>query len=104
MIWDDALTVRNHADWQNGLTPLNAPFFKVTDGLFPGFGWRKQDLENTRAMANTMNRVPDIYTGVDCFGRFGRESLGGGGFGVGGTLPHPGGRNIGNFVRTGMDV
>ena len=78
-IWYDALTVLNQVDWQNGLTPLNAPFFKVTDGLFTNYGWREQELRDTRAVANTMNRVSDIYTGVDCcrFGRFSQESLGG---------------------------
>jgi len=83
VIWYDALTVRNQVDWQNGLTQLNAPFFKVTDGLFTNYGWRKRELGNTKAMANTMNRVSDIYTGIDCFGR---GSLGGGGFGVGEAL------------------
>ena len=83
VIWYDALTVRNQVNWQNGLTQLNAPFFQATDGLFTNYWWRKQELGDTRAMANTMNRVPDIYTGIDCFGR---GSLGGGGFGVGEAL------------------
>ena len=83
VIWYDALTVLNQVDRQDGLTQLNTPFFKATDGLFTNYGWRKQELEDTRAVANTMNRVPDIYTRIDCFGR---GSLGGGGFGVGEAL------------------
>ena len=79
VIWYDALTVLNQVDWQDGLTQLNTLFFKATDGLFTNYGWREQELRDTRAVANTMNRVPDIYTGIDCFGR---GSLGGGGFGV----------------------
>jgi len=79
VIWYDALTVHNQVDWQNGLTQLNAPFFQATDGLFTNYWWQKQKLEDTRTMASAMNRVPDIYTGIDCFGR---GSLGGGGFGV----------------------
>ena len=83
VIWYDALTVLNQVDWQDGLTQLNTPFLKATDGLFTNYGWREQELRDTRAVANTMNRVPDIYTGIDCFGR---GSLGGGGFGVGEAL------------------
>ena len=83
VIWYDALTVRNQVNWQNGLTQLNAPFFQATDGLFTNYWWRKQELGDTRTMANAMNRVADIYTGIDCFGR---GSLGGGGFGVGEAL------------------
>ena len=79
VIWYDALTVLNQVDWQDGLTQLNTPFFNATDGLFTHYGWRERELRDTRAVANTMNRVADIYTGIDCFGR---GSLGGGGFGV----------------------
>ncbi|CAZ86246.1 unnamed protein product [Tuber melanosporum] len=83
VIWYDALTVLNQVHWQNGLTLLNAPFFAVTDGMFTNYGWREPQLQATRIMADSMNRVPDIYTGIDCFGR---GSLGGGGFGVGEAL------------------
>ncbi|PWW76812.1 Glycoside Hydrolase Family 85 protein [Tuber magnatum] len=83
VIWYDALTVLNQVHWQNGLTLLNAPFFSVTGGLFTNYGWRMPQLEATRLMANYMDRVPDIYTGIDCFGR---GSLGDGGFGVGEAL------------------
>ncbi|RPA94712.1 hypothetical protein L873DRAFT_1792791 [Choiromyces venosus 120613-1] len=83
VIWYDALTVLNQVHWQNGLTLLNVPFFKVSDGLFTNYGWREGQLEATRAMAGTMGRVQDVYSGVDCFGR---GSLGDGGFGVGEAL------------------
>ena len=83
VIWYDALTVRNQVNYQDGLSSLNAPFLGVTDGLFTNYGWREEKLEATRVMAKAMNRVTDIYTGIDCFGR---GSLGGGGFGVGVAL------------------
>ena len=82
VIWFDALTVLNQVGWQNGLTPLNAPFFKVTDGMFTNFGWWEKELGSTRSMTDTMSRLPDIYTGVDCYGRFGLGSRGDRGFGV----------------------
>ncbi|KAG0643132.1 glycosyl hydrolase family 85-domain-containing protein [Tuber brumale] len=70
VIWYDALTVLNQVHW-------------VTDGLFTNYGWREPQLEAARIIADSMNRGPDIYTGIDFFGR---GSLGAGGLGVGEAL------------------
>ncbi|KAF3934320.1 hypothetical protein ABW19_dt0208585 [Dactylella cylindrospora] len=84
VVWYDALTVDNHVDWQNGLSPANKPFFEASSGLFVNYGWRPlNQLLITAALSKLMNRNYDVYMGIDIFGR---GTFGGGQWGVGTAL------------------
>lgn len=39
VIWYDSVTIDGKLQWQDGLTPLNKPFFDACDGLFVNYTW-----------------------------------------------------------------
>ena len=66
VLWYDAVTDRGQLQWQNALTPRNAPFFARSDGLFTNYHWNEQLL--AVSAANAGDRVAQIYAGVDVHG------------------------------------
>lgn len=85
VIWYDALTLMNQVHYQNALTLLNAPYFWKASGIFTNYFWREPHILATQALASApeVDRLQDVFIGVDCYGR---GSLGGGGWGVGEAL------------------
>ncbi|PSC72394.1 cytosolic endo-beta-N-acetylglucosaminidase-like [Micractinium conductrix] len=81
VIWYDAVTTEGQLAWQDGLTPLNRPFFDACDALWVNYTWKEGTPARVAAEAGT--RAADMYMGVDCFGR---GTFGGGGFGCGSAL------------------
>ncbi|GAQ78794.1 mannosyl-glycoprotein endo-beta-N-acetylglucosaminidase [Klebsormidium nitens] len=75
VIWYDSVTTKGELKWQDSLTPLNAPFFAAADGLFVNYTWKAGTPEACALAAN--RRAPDVYMGVDVFGR---GTFGGGGY------------------------
>ena len=51
-------------------------FFDACDGIFVNYGWTEAKLMRSRAAAGR-DRIPDVYVGVDVFGR---GCFGGGGY------------------------
>ncbi|KAG0637890.1 glycosyl hydrolase family 85-domain-containing protein [Tuber brumale] len=76
VIWYDALTLLNLVHWQRALILHNAPSFGVNDGLFTNYELRGAPVRGYEDHGR-------LYES-DCFGR---ESLSGGGFGVGENPP-----------------
>lgn len=74
VIWYDAVTVEGKLDWQNALTPLNAPFFDACDGIWLNYTWTEGAPDAARKAAG--QRAWDVYMGIDAFGR---GTFGGGG-------------------------
>ncbi|KAF3907130.1 hypothetical protein ABW21_db0204803 [Orbilia brochopaga] len=83
VIWYDSLTIMNRVEYVNGLSPLNAPFFEASSGLFTNYRWRLGHLLETEALSLALRRNHDVYMGIDVFGR---GTFGGGGWGVGKAL------------------
>ncbi|XP_062180686.1 cytosolic endo-beta-N-acetylglucosaminidase 1-like [Phragmites australis] len=73
VIWYDAVTVNGELDWQNKLNEHNKPFFDLCDGLFANYTWKKEDPQDSAAVAGI--RKYDVYMGIDVFGR---NTFGGG--------------------------
>ncbi|GIL62379.1 hypothetical protein Vafri_16601, partial [Volvox africanus] len=73
VVWYDAVTSDGRLAWQNGLTPLNAPFFDAADALFVNYTWGEAAPAAVAAAAGS--RAADVFMGIDVFGR---GSYGGG--------------------------
>eukprot|EP00668_Euglena_longa_P014756 GGOE01018775.1.p1 GENE.GGOE01018775.1~~GGOE01018775.1.p1 ORF type:complete len:728 (-),score=136.24 GGOE01018775.1:200-2383(-) len=68
VIWYDSLTFPEGVlKWQNRLSPLNQPFFDVTDGIFVNYAWEKEHPALSAALAK--DRRHDVFVGIDVFGR-----------------------------------
>jgi len=52
-------------------------FFEECDGILLNYGWRQDNLANSKYEAQLSGRQFDVYVGVDVFGR---GCFGGGGF------------------------
>ena len=77
ILWYDAVTMEGKLEWQDTLSPLNAPFFQACDGLFVNYTWKADTPAQASAEAAACGRLgPDVYMGVDVFGR---NTYGGGG-------------------------
>ena len=74
VLWYDAVTTEGLLQWQDRLSPLNAPFFDACDGIFVNYTWKPAAAALTAAAAG--ERRFDVFMGVDVFGR---GTLGGGG-------------------------
>lgn len=74
----DAVTITGELRWQNKLSPANAPFFDLSDGLFLNYCWTPATLPGSVAAAG--RRATDVFVGVDVFGR---GCYGGGGHNTG---------------------
>ena len=55
----------------------SSPYFAVSDGLFVNYTWKDEELKNSSERGKKLDRLHDIYFGIDVFGR---GSFGGGGF------------------------
>ena len=75
VVWYDALTTQGLLQWQDTLNELNADFFQASDALFVNYTWKAGTPAQAAAAAGT--RHPDVYMGIDVFGR---STFGGGGF------------------------
>ncbi|GIL75646.1 hypothetical protein Vretifemale_5384 [Volvox reticuliferus] len=73
VVWYDAVTSDGRLAWQNGLTPMNAPFFDAADALFVNYTWGEDVPAAVAAAAGS--RAADVFMGIDVFGR---GSYGGG--------------------------
>jgi mannosyl-glycoprotein endo-beta-N-acetylglucosaminidase len=47
VIWYDAVTIEGTLRWQDGLTPLNKPFFDLCDGIFINYTWKDGSMATT---------------------------------------------------------
>ncbi|KAK6536293.1 hypothetical protein TWF281_000535 [Arthrobotrys megalospora] len=84
IVWYDSLTIYNRVAYVNGLSPVNAPFFDVSSGLFTNYRWKPMtQLLTTAALSKVMHRNHDVYMGIDVFGR---GTFGDGGWGTGTAL------------------
>lgn len=52
-------------------------FFDAADAIFLNYTWTEENLKGSVQVANSVDRVGDVYVGVDVFGR---GCYGGGGF------------------------
>lgn len=78
VIWYDSMTKDGEIHWQNQLTWNNEVFFKITDGIFLNYWWKKEYPEMARRIAEQLGRSGlDVYFGTDVWGR---HTYGGGGF------------------------
>ena len=75
VIWYDSVVLSGKLEWQNELNAKNSTFFDVSDGIFLNYTWKEGNLERSKQAAG--DRFPDVYVGVDVFGR---GCKGGGGF------------------------
>lgn len=76
VIWYDSVTYKGVLEGQNELNSNNRVFFDACDGIFVNYGWTEATLMRSRAAAGR-DRIPDVYVGVDVFGR---GCFGGGGY------------------------
>ena len=71
LIWYDAMTESGEVRWQERLNDRNDGFFQdgeepLAEKMFLDFGWRKADLEATRAKARELARSEyDLYAAVN---------------------------------------
>ncbi|XP_014664041.1 PREDICTED: cytosolic endo-beta-N-acetylglucosaminidase-like [Priapulus caudatus] len=77
VVWYDSVTVTGELAWQNELNDDNKVFFDSSDGIFLNYGWTKETLASSAAVAGADGRLQDVYVGIDVFGR---GVYGGGGF------------------------
>lgn len=77
ILWYDSVTKEGKLDWQNELNELNLDFFNVCDGIFLNYTWKPENLDLSKAKADSFGRPLDVYVGIDVFGR---GCVGGGGF------------------------
>lgn len=75
VVWYDSVIKTGKLRWQNELNELNKEFFDLTDAFFVNYTWKDINLENTKK--NALERLSDVFVGVDVFGR---GCLGDGGF------------------------
>lgn len=95
LIWYDAVTVEGQLTWQNSVTPLNAPFLDLADGIMVNYGWNAETPQTAAAAVldkqidstpsgnsnaatppEQVHSVHSVFMGVDVFGR---GTFGGGG-------------------------
>ncbi|KAK9833781.1 hypothetical protein WJX74_005705 [Apatococcus lobatus] len=77
ILWYDAVTMEGKLEWQDTLSPLNAPFFQACDGLFVNYSWKAETPAQAAAAALASGRPEtDVYMGIDVYGR---NTYGGGG-------------------------
>jgi endo-beta-N-acetylglucosaminidase D len=75
IVWYDSVIETGKLKWQNELNELNKEFFDLTDAFFVNYTWKDINLQNTKK--NALDRLSDVFIGVDVFGR---GCLGDGGF------------------------
>ena len=68
VLWYDAVTVDGALAWQDGLTPANAAFFDVADGILTNYCWTTRKLAQSIALAGPA-RSADVWAGEDAWGR-----------------------------------
>ncbi|XP_022672736.1 cytosolic endo-beta-N-acetylglucosaminidase 1-like isoform X1 [Varroa destructor] len=67
VIWYDSVTTSGKITYHDELVKENKPFFDVCDGIFLNYGWTKDQVKRSEALAG--DRANDVYVGVDVFGR-----------------------------------
>ena len=103
ILWYDSVTLEGKLDWQNELNSSNEDFFDACDGIFLNYTrtpgeqpkytyiiwivcsysmhilrtFFTENLEASKSLALSKNRLKDVFVGVDVFGR---GCFGGGGF------------------------
>jgi mannosyl-glycoprotein endo-beta-N-acetylglucosaminidase len=75
IVWYDSVIESGKLEWQNELNELNKEFFDLVDAFFVNYTWKDINLQNTKK--NALDRLSDVFVGVDVFGR---GCLGDGGF------------------------
>ncbi|HEY6625606.1 MAG TPA: LamG-like jellyroll fold domain-containing protein, partial [Ignavibacteriaceae bacterium] len=69
--WYDAMTENGNVSWQNQLNSLNDWYFQwgdtlVSETMFLNFWWSAAGLNNSRTLAQSLNRSEyDLYSGID---------------------------------------
>jgi mannosyl-glycoprotein endo-beta-N-acetylglucosaminidase len=63
----DAVNMTGKLEWQNTITPLNQPFFDMTDGLFINYKWEEASAQDMARVAGA--RRAQVYLGIDVHGR-----------------------------------
>ena len=69
--WYDAMTENGSVSWQNQLNSLNDWFFQwgdtlVSETMFLNFWWNSTGLNNSRTLAQSLNRNEfDLFAGID---------------------------------------
>ncbi|XP_046403730.1 cytosolic endo-beta-N-acetylglucosaminidase isoform X2 [Ischnura elegans] len=68
VIWYDSVTgIDGKLDWQNELNSCNRIFFDHCDGIFLNYAWEEKNIEKSKT--NALDRLHDVYVGIDVFGR-----------------------------------
>ncbi|XP_012284248.1 uncharacterized protein LOC105701771 [Orussus abietinus] len=77
VLWYDSVTKTGQLRWQNELNDENYIFFSCCDGIFLNYNWTDEGLSKSRKLASDVDRIRDVYVGLDVWGR---GCPGGGGF------------------------
>ncbi|KAI8924785.1 glycosyl hydrolase family 85-domain-containing protein [Entophlyctis helioformis] len=75
VMWYDSVIHTGELRWQDRLSDNNKMFFDVCDSMFVNYTWDADYPAASAALAG--DRVRDVYTGIDVWGR---NTYGGGGF------------------------
>ncbi|XP_066469987.1 cytosolic endo-beta-N-acetylglucosaminidase isoform X2 [Tiliqua scincoides] len=67
VVWYDSVLQSGELKWQNELNESNRCYYDVCDGFFTNYNWKEEHLVRTARMAG--DRRPEVYVGVDVFGR-----------------------------------
>jgi len=78
VIWYDSVTKDGELAWQDQLNEENKLFFDACDGLFSNYCWKETHPLSSAEFAGVQRRR-EVFMGCDVFGR---NTFGGGGFGV----------------------